>query len=115
MWSPLEYACHVRDVCRIFRGRLEMMLREDDPVFPNWDQDEAAVEDAYNAQDPETVGRQFADEAQATAAAFDAVKSGEWDRTGRRGDGKDFTISSFARYFLHDIEHHLKDAEPARR
>ena len=26
-WSPLEYACHVRDVHRLFQQRLELMLR----------------------------------------------------------------------------------------
>ena len=42
-WSPLEYACHVRDVCHLFDERLLLMLEQDDPVFPDWDQDEAAV------------------------------------------------------------------------
>src|SRR4051794_39053609 len=38
-WSPLEYACHVRDVFRIYDYRLELMLTQDDPGYPNWDQD----------------------------------------------------------------------------
>ena len=38
-WSALEYACHVRDVCALYRYRLGLMLDEDDPLFPNWDQD----------------------------------------------------------------------------
>src|SRR5206468_3460537 len=46
-WSPLEYACHVRDVFRIYDGRLALMLTEDDPLFENWDQDATAVEDRY--------------------------------------------------------------------
>ena len=25
-WSPLEYACHVRDVCRLFEQRARLML-----------------------------------------------------------------------------------------
>src|SRR5260370_38004117 len=25
VWSPLEYACHVRDVCRIYDERLRLM------------------------------------------------------------------------------------------
>src|SRR4051812_18303438 len=37
VWSPAEYACHVRDVCRIFTVRLHRLLTEDDPVFANWD------------------------------------------------------------------------------
>ena len=43
VWSPLEYACHVRDVFRLYDQRLHRMLGEDDPLFANWDQDETAV------------------------------------------------------------------------
>jgi len=37
-WSPLEYACHVRDVHRLYTFRLGLMLEHEDPEFPNWDQ-----------------------------------------------------------------------------
>lgn len=56
-WSTLEYGCHVRDVHRIFAHRVELMLTEDDPQFPNWDQDATAVADDYASQDPSRVGR----------------------------------------------------------
>ena len=49
-WSPLEYACHVRDVCRFFEQRLALILEHDAPTFANWDQDETAVADRYNVQ-----------------------------------------------------------------
>src|ERR1700754_4674243 len=39
-WSTLEYGCHVRDVLRLYDERLQMMLTQDDPLYPNWDQDE---------------------------------------------------------------------------
>ena len=107
-WSPLEYACHVRDLCRVFRERLRLMLDEQDPVFADWDQDAAAVEGQYNLQDPYEVSGELAQEVRATADAFDAVTGEQWARTGRRGDGKDFTVASFAAYFLHDVEHHLR-------
>ena len=107
-WSPLEYACHVRDLCRVFRERLHLMLTEEDPVFPDWDQDAAAVEGRYNLQDPHEVARQLAEQARTTADAFDAVSGEQWSRTGRRGDGTHFTVASFAVYFRHDLEHHLR-------
>src|SRR5688572_33336283 len=44
-WSPVEYGCHVRDVFRVFEGRLALMLTQDDPLFPHWDQDRTALED----------------------------------------------------------------------
>jgi hypothetical protein len=54
-WSPLEYGCHVRDVLRLYEQRLTLMLTEDGPHFPNWDQDATAVEDHYGEQDPVVV------------------------------------------------------------
>jgi hypothetical protein len=46
-WSSLEYGCHVRDVLRLYEQRLTLMLAQDEPLFPNWDQDATAVEDRY--------------------------------------------------------------------
>ncbi|MEH0983061.1 DinB family protein [Micromonospora sp. CPCC 205556] len=113
VWSPVEYACHVRDACRIFRGRLELMLGHDDPVFPNWDQDATAVAEDYFHQAPKAVADQLATEAEATAAAFDAVRPEHWERPGRRGNGSRFTVRTFAVYFLHDIAHHVHDVSRA--
>jgi hypothetical protein len=85
------------------------MLEHDDPEFPNWDQDESAVDGRYGEQDPAVVAVELADSAEAMAAAYEAVGADEWHRSGRRSDGKHFTIDSFSRYFLHDIEHHVWD------
>jgi hypothetical protein len=109
VWSPVEYACHVRDTCRIFRDRLQLMLREDGPTFANWDQDAAAVDGDYLHQDPAEVADQLAAEAEATAAAFDAVRPDQWERASRRSNGSSFTVRTFAIYFLHDVEHHVHD------
>ena len=54
-WSPLEYACHVRDVFLVFYGRLVLMLENDRPTFENWDQDETAIKGRYCDQDPAEV------------------------------------------------------------
>lgn len=105
----VEYACHVRDVFRLFDLRLASMLHEDDPLFANWDQDETAVADRYGEQDPTVVQRELADAGHRLAAAFDAVGGEQWDRPGRRSDGAAFTVRSFARYLLHDPLHHLWD------
>lgn len=108
-WSALEYACHVRDVFRIFDERLRSMLETDDPDFENWDQDAAAVERAYGTQDPAAVADELMDAAAGCAARFDMVTPEHYGRTGNRSDGSRFTIESFGRYFIHDPIHHLDD------
>lgn len=108
-WSPLEYACHVRDVFRLYDERLHLMLDEDAPLFANWDQDVTAVEDRYAEQDPAVVHGELQDAAAALAASFESVAGEQWARTGTRSDGAVFTITSFARYFIHDPIHHLHD------
>jgi hypothetical protein len=108
-WSPLEYACHVRDVLRLYDVRLHLMLDEDGPHYPNWDQDAAAVEGRYGDADPAVVAGELAAAAEQVATSFAAVAPDQWGRTGFRSDGAAFTVASFARYFLHDPLHHLHD------
>lgn len=109
VWSPVEYACHVRDVAVLFDDRLALMLTQDDPVFANWDQDETAVRDRYREQDPAVVAEQVTAACDAIAQHFDTVSDTVWERTGRRSDGAAFTVDSFARYLLHDVVHHAWD------
>jgi hypothetical protein len=108
-WSAVEYACHVRDVHRIFEHRLHLMLAEDDPEFENWDQDVTAVEESYGLQDPAVVIDELVAAAASHASAWDAVGAHQWDRTGRRSNGSVFTVDSLALYMLHDPIHHLVD------
>jgi hypothetical protein len=108
-WSPLEYACHVRDVFRLYDHRLRMMVEEDDPLYPNWDQDETAVRERYDAQHPDQVAVELSDAAEAVAARFDGLAGEQWNRRGRRSDGASFTVETFGRYFAHDWVHHLWD------
>jgi hypothetical protein len=112
-WSPLEYACHVRDGFRIYDQRLGLMLSTDDPDFPNWDQDRTAVEERYAEQDPAVVRAELSEAASELAAGFDGVSGADWDRTGNRSDGARFTIETFGRYFIHDPIHHWHDVQSA--
>ncbi len=113
-WSALEYGCHVRDVFRVFDGRLQLMLAEDDPLFQNWDQDRTAVEDRYGEQDPATVADELAEAGAVLAGHFDDITDGQWHRTGARDDGSRFTVATLGRYLLHDVVHHLYDVTDVR-
>jgi hypothetical protein len=109
-WSPLGYACHVRDVHVLYLERLELMLNEDGPQYPNWDQDETALAERYHEVDPTTVAVELRAAADALADRFRTAADGEWEQTGYRNDGAEFTVTTFAKYFIHDPIHHVHDA-----
>lgn len=114
-WAPLEYGCHVRDVCTLMRGRLNRLLTEDDPVFADWDQDEAAVQQDYLGQDPSWLADEIEEEGAALAAGYEQVAADQWSRPGRRSDGHRFTVRTLGHYALHELEHHRWDVGAAPR
>lgn len=108
-WSALEYGCHVRDVFRLYTYRLGLMLAEDGPRFEDWDQDATAVEQHYERQDPAAVAAELVAAGDENAALWDTVTPEQYGRRGYRSDGAEFTVETFARYFIHDPIHHLDD------
>ena len=110
-WSALEYGCHVRDVFTLYDQRLQMMLEQDGPHYPNWDQNVSAVDKDYANDDPAKVSAEIQAAAASLADRFDTVQPEQWARTGYRSDGAEFTIETFARYFIHDPIHHVHDVE----
>ncbi|MHC6594650.1 DinB family protein [Arthrobacter sp. C152] len=110
-WSPLEYACHVRDVFTLFDQRLNLMLASEDARFDDWDQDRTAVEKDYAGADPAEVSAELAAEGEQAAESFAAVREEDWPRKGLRSNGSEFTVLTLSRYFLHDVVHHLHDVD----
>jgi hypothetical protein len=86
-----------------------LMLAEDEPRFPNWDQDETAIADDYAAQDPATVATELLDAAGIVADTYTNVPTDAWSRRGLRSNGSEFTVATIAIYHLHDIAHHAYD------
>ena len=111
VWSPLEYCCHVRDVCHVMRGRLEQILdgRGELVQFADWDQDATAVEEQYWRSDPSAVEGQLTAAFEVAATAYARPAGDEWEWPALRSNGSRFTARTLALYFSHDIRHHLWD------
>ncbi|WP_280356264.1 DinB family protein [Nocardia otitidiscaviarum] len=127
-WSTLEYAAHVRDVCRIMTHRLGITLAAAAvpgpvisgydpsvtvdagvPMFANWDQDITAEADDYAAQSPAAVAAELGAAAESAARAYESVPADQRARVARRSNGSQFTVDTLGRYFLHDLVHHVHD------
>ena len=109
VWSPLEYGAHVRDVYAMTSERLGALLTRDEPVFANWDQDEAARTGRYADQDPEQVADELEAAAERLVGEIGQVGPGAWGRRGTRSNGSEFSVETLLQYVLHDVVHHLWD------
>ena len=111
VWSPLEYACHVCDVCDVMRDRLEQIIDGDGRLvrFSDWNQDEAAVAAAYWRAEPSDVVSRIVTGFEAAAQAYARPTGEQWSWPAERSDGSPFTAATLATYFVHDLRHHLWD------
>jgi hypothetical protein len=111
VWSPLEYACHVRDVLLAQRERLFLALVEDCPSFAPIYRDERVLLARYAAEEPAAVIAQLEMAASMIAYAFAGLTYEQWQREciynypepARR------SLGWLAAHSLHEGEHHLRD------
>lgn len=109
VWSPLEYASHVCDVCDVMSGRLEQILAGQGRLvkLADWDQDSASV--AYWRAEPAQVRDRVRAAFESAAQAYTAPTGDQWSWPAERSNGSPFTVATLASYFVHDIHHHLWD------
>jgi hypothetical protein len=111
VWSPLEYACHVRDVLRVQGQRFALALRVREPEFAPMGRDERVLADAYNEQNPAVVLAALAEAANDLAALFETAGRADLARTGvypwpvRQVR----TMLWLGQHTIHEGEHHLLD------
>jgi hypothetical protein len=115
-WSAVEYGCHVRDVIALYDYRANLMMTEDDPTFPNWDQDVTAIEQRYDLADPAETAREIVAVGELGAERFaEVARQNGWARPGTRSDGAQFTLDTFVRYMRHDPIHHIWDVHQGHK
>jgi hypothetical protein len=117
VWSPLEYACHVRDVLLFQDRRVQQAQAEDEPTFAPMNRDERAVSERYNEQNPAAVAEETTAAAAALAATLDMLPELGWNRTGWYGHPRPqaVTVEWVARHTVHELVHHLLDIERQAR
>ena len=117
VWSPLEYACHVRDVFQVQRERTLLALAEDTPAYEPMRREERVVERRYNAQDPVVVASEIGVAADALAATFEGLDRDGWARTGIYNwpTRSERDLAWLARHTVHEGIHHLRDVDAGLR
>ena len=113
VWSPLEYACHVRDLVRVQTQRIAQARLEEQPTFTPMRREERVTEDRYNEQDPTRVADEIMEAALVLAGMLLTLEPGAWDRTAVYNwpTRQVRTVEWIVRHTIHEGEHHLLDIE----
>jgi S-DNA-T family DNA segregation ATPase FtsK/SpoIIIE len=113
VWSPLEYACHVRDVMQIQIGRVARGLSEETPSFTPMQRDERPARLRYNEQDPRVVREEVLEAAGALADVFDGLSEGQLARTVTYNWPGEMIrpLRWVGRHTVHELVHHRQDIE----
>ena len=111
VWSPLEYACHVRDMLGVQTDRVELVQRAVDPVFVPMGRDERVVKDRYNEQDPNVVASELVAAAVQFASLLESLDDAGWARTGiyNYPEQARRTVEWIAIHTNHEMLHHRGD------
>lgn len=111
VWSPLEYACHLRDVLLVQRERVLAARRQHRPAFSPMGRDERVEHDGYAEQDPGQVTRQLTDAASLFANVLSRLGDDDWDRpvVYSYPSPTERSLRWVAVHTVHEVEHHLLD------
>jgi hypothetical protein len=111
VWSPLEYACHLRDMLLVQRERVLAARRLDTPVAEPMGRDERVGHDGYAEQDPGDVARQLQDAALLFAGTLTRLDAADWERTliYTYPERQERTLRWLAQHTLHELVHHTQD------
>lgn len=116
-WSPLEYACHVRDVLLEQDLRIGRTQTEDEPAFAQMGggvgREALVVDRRYNQQAPATVASELEQAAAALADRLDTLDPAGWGRTGIYNfpEPRPRTAEWIACHTIHEVRHHLLDVD----
>ena len=105
-WSIHENACHLAEVHPLFFGRLELMLREVNPVIRSYDPGRDDPEDVLLKLDLEDSLRRFEDDRARLVARLRRLQPDDWVRPARHDEYNTYSVFTMFRHLaLHDFHH----------
>jgi DinB superfamily len=113
VWSPLEYACHVRDVLLAQRERVYLALVEDRPSFARMNREERVVLARYAEETPAAVRSDLSIAFRHMGIALTGRSPRDWARllVYNFPGPAEHDLAWLGRHTIHECEHHLVDID----
>jgi hypothetical protein len=116
VFSPLQYAAHVRDILRVYTDRMLLGVEQDVPMVPIF-QPPQEVWEEYNRSDVLELAADLEAQAERLEATGANMVPSAWARIVVNDRGVygvyTFTLAGLACNAVHETHHHLLDAKGA--
>ena len=114
VFSPLQYAAHVRDILRVYTDRMVLGLEQDAPTVPIF-QPPQEVWEEYNRSDVHELAADLEAQARRLEDTSTRMEPSAWSRIVVNDRGVygvyTFTLAGLACNAVHEEHHHLLDAK----
>jgi hypothetical protein len=114
VFSPIQYAAHVRDILRVYGDRMVLGVEEDSPTVPIFNPAQEVFE-SYNRLDAQELAADLEAQAQRLAKIVEDMGPADWSRVVINDRGQygvyTFTVAGLACNAVHEAHHHLLDAK----
>lgn len=105
-WTILEVMCHLRDFDGIFYERATMIIEQEYPMLPGYDQETLVTDHEYNKQNLAQVYAELKVARQRLAEFFTLLPDPDWERAGMHPEEGHFTMTdAVMQVSRHDITH----------
>lgn len=105
-WSIVEIMSHVYEYEGLFMSRIQQMLTEDKPVFPQLDQAALAKQDRYQDRDFVQMWNGWLERRRAFLDLLKGLTDEQWQRLGVHPLLKEVTVMEMGlNTVVHDIDH----------
>ncbi len=105
-WSVVEVVCHLRDYEGFFRGRVELMLDQDNPILPKYDHEALAIERDYQHQDLQEALSDLLEQRRAFLVLFESLSDEQLRREGVHPENGPIRVfDSLVQLTHHDLTH----------
>ena len=107
-WSALEYTAHVRDIFRVFDGRVRSALAGEEvgEMVVDW---EGMVAAASPSLERKAVADDVSEAATTLATTLSELLATDWELSARNGRGHRMPVRDLALVAVHEGSHHLLD------
>ncbi|MGD9933364.1 MAG: DinB family protein [Dehalococcoidia bacterium] len=112
-WSAFKTCCHLRDAALVYSARFRWIVFDDDPLLPNYDEDNWVASARDSVDDLPAILEEIAASRRDLVRVLSRLPESSWKRTGRHEVIGRVELEPYVRHQLAHEKMHLAQAQRA--